>query len=172
MAHVHLIEGPVGAGKSTYAIALAHDLKASMFNLDEWMVTLFQPDRPDNDLWPWYAERKTRCIEQIWRQSIRLLKQERDVVLELGLVSRAARQPFYERVQQAGYRLTVHLLETSEDIRRQRVRQRNTEQGETYSMDVSDEVFELASQSWEALDDDEIQANSVIKVDGDGPRRA
>ena len=66
MSTLHLIEGPVGAGKSTYAAQLGIATGAAHLNLDEWMVTLFRPDRPESDFLAWYGERKERCIEQIW----------------------------------------------------------------------------------------------------------
>ena len=34
MAHVHLITGPVGAGKSTFGIALSHELGALRLTLE------------------------------------------------------------------------------------------------------------------------------------------
>jgi predicted kinase len=47
MAQLHLIVGPVGSGKSTYALRLADAHVAARFNLDEWMARLFRPDRPE-----------------------------------------------------------------------------------------------------------------------------
>jgi len=48
---------PVGAGKSTYAAQLSLIHAAPRLNLDEWIVTLFVPDRPSADVLPWYLER-------------------------------------------------------------------------------------------------------------------
>ena len=45
MPTVHLIEGPVGAGKSTYASALARRTNGVHIALDEWFAALFSPDR-------------------------------------------------------------------------------------------------------------------------------
>ena len=71
MPTIHLIEGPVGAGKSTFAAKLMHEHSAPRLNLDEWMVVLFRPDRPEgDDIMAWYAERKQRCIEQIMRRDL------------------------------------------------------------------------------------------------------
>ena len=43
-ARVHLVFGPVGAGKSTYARALATREKGVRFAVDDWMHELFAPD--------------------------------------------------------------------------------------------------------------------------------
>ena len=54
---VHLVIGPVGAGKSTYVRQLVQQHpRAVPLNLDDWMATLFSPDRPvqpDADVMGW-----------------------------------------------------------------------------------------------------------------------
>lgn len=44
MARLHLIVGPVGAGKSTFGRKLSRDVGAVRLTLDEWMATLFGDD--------------------------------------------------------------------------------------------------------------------------------
>lgn len=166
MASIHLIEGPVGAGKSTFALRVAHDLSAPRLDLDEWMVTLFRPDRPDSGFMTWYLERKHRCIQQIWNVVTEILRSGTDVVLELGLVGRADRVAFYERADAADCELVVYLLDTPEDTRRQRVRERNRQKGESFKMEVSDEIFELANGAWEAPDEIECRERRIRLVDG------
>ncbi len=153
MATIHLVEGPVGAGKSTFAARLCADHAAPHLDLDEWMVTLFTPDRPSTGFVAWYSERKQRCVEQIWRVTCALMRAGTSAVLELGLVQRQAREEFYRRVDASGYELAVHVLDAPENVRRQRVRARNGGAGETFKMTVTDEVFEIASRAWEPPDD-------------------
>ncbi|MGE0623856.1 MAG: AAA family ATPase [Pseudomonadales bacterium] len=161
MAMLYLIEGPVGAGKSTHAGRLALAERAVHLNLDEWMVNLFSPDRPSDGFMAWYGERKDRCIEQIWRLTERLMEADVTTVLELGLVQRAAREHFYGRVDAAGFPLSVHVLEAGLETRRQRVRSRNESGNGTFRMVVSDEVFELANGAWEPPDDAECEARGI-----------
>ena len=47
MPKVHLVEGPVGAGKSTYSSTLVLRTNGVHVALDEWFVALSSPDRPD-----------------------------------------------------------------------------------------------------------------------------
>tara|TARA_R110000751_G_scaffold95381_5_gene186420 strand:+ start:16780 stop:17058 length:279 start_codon:yes stop_codon:yes gene_type:complete len=56
-AMVRIIEGPVGAGKTTFAHQRARQYKTPPLVLDDWMVRLFRADRPQDNIWPWYAER-------------------------------------------------------------------------------------------------------------------
>lgn len=86
VSFIHLIEGPIGAGKSTFAAKLARQIGAPHINLDDWMSTLFSPDRPTYDVVDWYLERKNRCIAQIWKLTCEVAKSGSDIILELGLI--------------------------------------------------------------------------------------
>lgn len=161
MAGIHLIEGPVGAGKSTWAAQLTQRHTAPRLILDDWMATLFKPDRPATGVMEWYAERKDRCIEQIWKVACSLIDAGTDVVLELGLVQQSIRQQFFDRADAAGYNLTVYVLDASRETRRARVRQRNREQGPTFAMEVPDAFFEVASDMWQPFEDFECEGRDV-----------
>jgi predicted kinase len=164
MAVIHLVEGPVGAGKSTYAAHLGMAHAAPRLILDDWMATLFRADRPETDVMVWYLERKQRCIEQIWNVAIDMVEAGSNVVLELGLIRRQDRAEFYSRVDAAGYKLEVHVLDAPRDIRRQRVRERNMAQGGTFFMVVPDEIFELASDLWQVPDEIECEERNIYFV--------
>lgn len=162
MANIHLIVGPVGAGKSTVAKTLCREHSALMLNLDDWMARLFRPDRPAGDVMPWYVERAQRCIDQIWQVTLSALQAGTNVVLEIGLIRKADRESFYARVDAAALSLSVHLVDAPRDVRRQRVAQRNTRQGDTFSMVVPPEIFELASNLWEPPDDAEHDDRKIV----------
>ncbi|UZR27253.1 AAA family ATPase [Methylococcus mesophilus] len=161
MPAIHLVEGPVGAGKSTFAARLCLMNAAPRFILDDWMATLFRPDRPDTDIIPWYLERKRRCIDQIWNIACDLIDTRTSVVLELGLIRRQDREDFYSRVDAAEFELKVYVLDTPEEVRRQRVRRRNIEKGSTFRMEVPDEMFEIANNLWEAPDSVECRERRI-----------
>ena len=167
MAKIYLIEGPVGAGKSTFAARLSATHSAPRLNLDEWMVTLFRPDRPDTGSMAWYGERTHRCIEQIWAVACDIIDTGNNVVLELGLVQAGDRLDFYSRVDSMDYDLEVYVLDAPKEIRRQRVMQRNQEQGATFRMAVSDEIFEIADRAWQPPDDQECAERSIQLISTD-----
>jgi uncharacterized glyoxalase superfamily protein PhnB/predicted kinase len=168
MGRVHLVLGPVGAGKSTFALRLAQERSATRLTLDDWMVTLFRPDRPETDRITWYRERAQRCIDQIWKLVQQLAAQRHDVVLEIGLLQRDERQRFYARVDEAGLPLSIHVLDAARDVRRERVSRRNREQGQTFSMEVPLEIFELASDLWQPPERDECEGRDVCFLRTDG----
>lgn len=164
MPKIHLIEGPVGAGKSTFAAALAARLGGVHIALDDWFVRLFSPDRPSTDLLPWYIERKARLLDHIWRHARALHACGVPPVLELGLVERRSREAFYERAQDAGVELAVSWLTASRAVRRERVMRRNVEQGPTFSMVVPPSFFELASDAWEEPDEREVAEHGIERI--------
>jgi predicted kinase len=155
LATIHLIEGPVGSGKSTFAVQLSNEHQAPKLILDEWMATLFSPDRPATGVVEWYLERKDRCIDQIWQLALEVIESGSDVVLELGLIRQADRRQFFERIDSAGHHLNIYVLDAPLEDRRERVRVRNKNRGSTYAMEVPDHVFEMANAMWEPLDESE-----------------
>ena len=161
MSHIHLVEGPVGSGKSTFALQISTRHAAPRLILDNWMATLFSPDRPVVDAMEWYLERKDRCIEQIWKLCREIIDAGSHVVLELGLIREQDREQFYQRVDAAGYGLTIYVLDAPREVRRQRVIERNRTMDETFAMEVPEHIFELASNMWQPPDDVECDKRDI-----------
>lgn len=170
MARVHLVVGPVAAGKSTFSLKLSREHHALRLNLDEWMAVLFSADRPEAGVMEWYIERTQRCLEQIWTVTQRAIEAGCDVVLEVGLVQRSDRQRLYERLDVEGYELTVYVVDAPRALRRERVQKRNQERGETFSMEVPPHIFELASDMWEPPEEDECRTRDVRFMTATAPR--
>lgn len=165
MARVILVEGPVGAGKSTYARTWVARHGGVHIALDEWFVRLFSPDRPASGeavVVDWYLGRKERLLELIWLHSRALLATGVGVVLELGLIRRADRAAFCERLWADGVPFAIHVLDAPLEVRRARVVGRNAERGPTFAMHVSEAVFERASALWEPLDEVERDDYEVV----------
>lgn len=161
-AQLHLIIGPVGAGKSTFARALGAKHRAVLLILDDWMAQLFGADeRPAIGRIEWYLERRDRCLEQIWKLTAALCEVGTRVVLEIGLIRRDERAAFYRRVDDAGHDLAVYLLDAPRALRRERVLLRNKEQGETFAQVVPLEFFERASDLWEPPDEEEARERAI-----------
>jgi predicted kinase len=158
---IHLVLGPVGAGKSTFALGLANEQGAVRLTLDEWMTELFSPDRPESGIIEWYVERAARCVSRIWSLADSLLDVGTTVVLEIGLLQRRERERFYRRFADAGVPVTIHVIEAAREVRRERVLSRNRERGVTFTTHVSPEIFELASERWEPLEADECRGRDV-----------
>lgn len=165
MGPVHLIVGSTGAGKSTYARELAERERGVRFAIDEWMLELFGPDRPDDAGYDFYAPRIERSSAMIWSVVLQLARAHVPSVLEIGLTERAAREAFYQKAAAARLRLELHCLEAPRELRWRRVEARNRERGSTFAMEVTREMFDFVEQMWEPPDDAELSAHDGSRVD-------
>jgi predicted kinase len=157
----------VGAGKSTFVRQLVQQHRTVPLNLDDWMATLFSPDRPDQpnaDVMAWYVSRTLRCLAQIWKTAEAVLNAGGDVVLEVGLIQQQQRDAFYARMGAWADATVVYVLDAPREVRRARVLRRNAEQGETFSMVVPPHIFELASDLWQPPGDVECADHTVVWV--------
>ncbi|MEZ4233333.1 MAG: ATP-binding protein [Polyangiaceae bacterium] len=162
---LHLLLGPVGAGKSTYGRQLANEQRALRLTLDDWMARLFGDDpRPEDGRIAWYVERTQRCLGLIWEQTEELSLLGVDVVLELGLIRREERNAYYARVDAAGLELKPYLIDAPRAVRRERVLERNMNRGETFHVEVPPQFFELASDLWEPPDEAELEERGFVVV--------
>lgn len=165
---IHLVIGPVGAGKSTFVRQLVQQHRAVPLNLDDWMATLFSPDRPSSpdtaDVMAWYVPRTLRCLAQIWKTAEAVLNAGCDVVLEVGLIQQAQRDAFYERMGPWADAVVVYVLDAPRELRRERVLRRNTQLGATFSMVVPPHIFELASDLWQPPGEAECAQRNVVWV--------
>jgi predicted kinase len=162
MATVHVIYGPVGAGKTTFGRAFAAERGALFFCLDEWMANLFMMDAPAPITLEWALPRTQRCERQIWTVARQPLALGSDVILELGFFTREQRARVRDLVTSAGFAFEVHVLDVPREVRRERVRLRN-QGGATYTVEVDDAMFDWAEGYYEPLDDAELARAQVIR---------
>ena len=157
-AVVHLVCGPVGAGKTTYSRDLASIHTAVVFSMDEWMQNLFGGDLPkEADMakvdFAWFAERVDRCEVEIWSIAEQLLKNGQDVVLDLGFIRKARRDKARGAASAHGFNHLLHIVDADIDTRRNRVANRNSSPGQTYSFAVTPAMFAFAEQMYAAPDE-------------------
>ena len=158
----HLIYGPVGSGKSTYARKLAFDTNAIRFAMDEWMHALFADDRPQSMDLGWALSRVARCEALIWSTCEEILASGRDVVLELGATREADRNRIKALVEAAGHRISFHFIDADRDVRWQRVLKRNADKGQTYSFEVTPAMFDAMERYFEPPTEKELSLSFEI----------
>ena len=158
MATVHLVCGPIAAGKTTYSRKLALELGAVRFSLDEWVVGLFGKTLPEPMNIEWWTEHCELCRERIWTTCCALLPLHVDVILDFGLPDRASRERYRGAAQALGAAARLHVVEAERALRRERNLRRNREQGETYALQVSEPMFDGAEPWWEPPTADELAA--------------
>ncbi len=163
MAAIHMICGPVGVGKTTYAIALAQELGAVRFSIDDWLSELFFPDQPDPLTYDWAVARARRCETRSLAVSQDILAAGRDVIWDMGFMERDQRARVLGQVADTPYGVRLHVLEAPADVRRARVAQRNINKPDGYVMDVTDEIFDFMENRSAAVSDDE--AADIVRID-------
>ncbi len=154
---LHVIFGPSGAGKTTYAHTFARREKAVAFVLDEWLARLFAPDMADPIEYEWMIERVQRCETQIWSMAAGCLAAGTSVILDIGLMTRADRARVREIAEGAELPLQFHFVTASAEARRARVAERNVVRGENFAIEVRPEHFDFIEGVYEAPEPTELE---------------
>jgi predicted kinase len=160
-ATLHVIFGPSGAGKTTYAHAFARREKAVAFILDDWMARLFGPDMPEPLEFEWMIERVQRVEAQIWSSAAAVLAAGTPVILDIGLMRRADRARVREIAEAAELPLQWHFVTASAEARRARVADRNVVRGENFAIEVTPDMFDFIEGVFEAPEPAELEGAIV-----------
>ncbi|WP_197719224.1 AAA family ATPase [Burkholderia stabilis] len=164
-AAIHIVFGPQGAGKSSYARTLATEIGGTRFSIDEWMAQLYGPDFPNPINLTWIVERVQRCERQIWHTAEQIAKNGGSVVLDLGFMKERNRSAFAEQARNAGLPSRLHYVNAPRDIRRSRVMARNAEKGETFSFEVTPAMFDFMEAEFEGATSLELASATVFNSD-------
>jgi len=158
---LHVIYGPSGAGKTTYAHEFARRERAVAFILDDWMARLFGPDMPTPLEYDWMVERVSRCEAQIWSCAAAVMATGASVILDIGLMRRADRARIREIAEAVDLPLQFHFVTAPQEVRRARVEGRNEVRGETFAIEVSPAHFEFIEGVFETPDAEELRGAIV-----------
>ncbi len=155
-ATLHMVFGPVGAGKTAYTHDLARRTPAVAFILDDWMARLFAADMPDPIEFEWMMQRVERCEAQIWSSAAAVMAAGTSVVFDIGLMRRTDRQRIVEVAQACDLPLQAHLVTAPKATRLARVLERNEVRGETFAIAVTPEMFDFMEGVYEPPEADEL----------------
>ncbi len=152
---IHIIFGPIGAGKSTFALELSRKHNAIKFSIDEWFKNLFFDDIDEMPKLEWTFERTARCETQIWSIAEQSINAGNDVVFDLGLMKITDRDRIKILCNKLGVEFRFYCLLADKTVRQNRVIERNKGEGETFEFPVSPEMFETVELMFEMPNDSE-----------------
>lgn len=164
-AVLHVTFGPSGAGKTSYAQALAKRERAVIFNLDEWMARLFGPDMPEKIEYDWMVDRVGRCEAQIWSTAAAVIATGTSVILDIGLLRKADRDRVRQIAAAVELPLQFHYVDAPAELRRARVAERNVIRGETFAIDVTPEMFDFVEGVWEPPTPGELEGAVIAPLE-------
>lgn len=168
---IHLICGPIGAGKTTYAHKVAIKYNAVRFSEDEWLSKLFVPDAPEGLLsepmqvvGAWANEKYQRCRGQIWIISKQLLDQNVSIVLDGAAANKEQRDAIRKKALDHNVQFQLHYVTSDHKTREKRVFERNKEQGDTFSLEVTPDMFAHTESFFEAPEGEELNGLITVKT--------
>jgi predicted kinase len=142
MSLVHLICGPVGAGKTTFSLALAEERRALRLSIDEWMLRLFGEHMARELL----HQRIEACLDLMYGVAERLVALGTEVVIDCGYWRLEHREAARQRLASTPHRFCY--LEVPPELRWQRLELRNAARlPSTY--EITREMFEFFESCFE-----------------------
>ncbi len=161
----HLVAGSTGAGKTTYARALAQRVGGVVFSIDEWMNTLFWPDCPEKNDFPWALERVARCEAQAAAVAAQLAHAGVPAIVDMGLTTRVQRTKWVQWAVAAEVPVILDLLDLPAELRWTRVERRNASEAGTFAFVVSRAMFNAVESLWELPEQRELALyRQVVRV--------
>ena len=168
---IHLVCGPIGAGKTTYAKALSDKERAICFSEDEWLSKLFVPDAPEGLLsesmqvvGAWASEKYQRCRGQIWIISQQLLDQNISIVLDGAAANKEQRDSIRKKAFEHNVEFQLHYVTSDPETREKRVFDRNKEQGDTFSLEVTPAMFSHTESFFVPPEGEELNGIMTVKT--------
>ena len=165
---IYLVCGPIGAGKTTYAIELAKEKNAIRFSEDEWLAKLFVPEgllsEPMQVVGEWATEKYLRCRGQIWLVCQQLIANNIPIVLDGAAANKTQRDAIRQKAHKNNIGFQLHYIHAAREIRHERVFGRNKEQGETYSLEVTPAMFEHTESFFEPPVGEELNEAVVVET--------
>ena len=107
-------------------------------------------------------ERVARCERRIWLMALAIVRGGGRAVLDLGFMKAASRGRFLALAAEHGLSARLHYVTAPAEIRRQRVRQRNAERGDTFSFEVTPAMFDAMEAQFEPATAEELAQAEVV----------
>jgi len=120
-AKLYIIQGFIGAGKTTFSEKLAAETGAVHLNPDQYCEDHFTPEELENNWDDCFSEAVTACWEIA---SEHLLKGE-DVIFDMGFWTKESRDYARQKTKETEAELVHYYLDTPDDVLLERLKARD-----------------------------------------------
>lgn len=121
MATLCIIQGFLGAGKSTYSRKLAHDISAIRLNADEWVEQNVAIEDQQKD----WDSCFSKAINTLWAEAETQIRNGTDVILDFGFWSRESRDYARAKVAEWGAGFRHYYIYAPDEVLLERLKQRS-----------------------------------------------
>ena len=115
---LYIIQGFIGAGKSTYSAKLAERTKAIHLNPDKIVTEMFKKDEYMNN----WESCFDKALDFMWKNTIELLNQNKSVILDMGFWKKNDREYARGIAKQLGVKLEHIYLSVPDEVLKERIR--------------------------------------------------
>lgn len=131
MTKIYFVCGFIGSGKTTYSKALAKQVGAFRFSIDEWMIPLYG-EHMEREVF----DSRLATLQDLFKESaLQLFSLGVPVIFDFGFWSKADREAFTGWALSVGINSEVHYLDVPFDVCEQRAFARNSDlNGKSYEM--------------------------------------
>ena len=117
MSKLYLIQGFLGAGKTTFARQLSAQTGAIVLNPDESCLAFYAPQEYETDWNRCFAQ----TVERLWAEAQQYLYAGQDVIFDMGFWSRASRDEAREKARKWGVECILYYLYAPDEVLLQRL---------------------------------------------------
>jgi predicted kinase len=135
--HLHFFCGKIGSGKTTLAARIAKEQSAILIQEDVWTAALWPNELKSIKA---YKNRSTRLKKALWPLASEILQSGTSLVLDFPANTISQRDALRSLIDMAHTPHTLHFLDTSVDVCKARLKQRNKSGDHQYQ--VTEEQFE------------------------------
>lgn len=159
-APLHLLFGPIGAGKSHIAQQVAERYRGIILSTDRFFESLFLQDMSPQPDFSWVHERTQRCETTMWQLTQQAYGKV-PVILDAGLATKESRRHYVRLCTSNQLDYQFVYIDASESLRFERIESRNKKSNELF---VSHEIFHFTNQLFEHPTSDELTNLNAISI--------
>lgn len=141
---IYLICGFLGAGKTTYSKKLAETTGAIHLNPDDVCAQRYRPEEYENN----WEDCFTQTLDFLWKEISTYIKQNKDVIFDVGFWSKASRDEAVNKVKKMGGNPIIYYVYAPDTILKQRIATRKgiIAERNLLNFDITKKLFEEPSE--------------------------